>query len=79
MTGTGRHCVLGRPHPEKGEELVLLTTIAVTRKELSDALEVSNLWIPRIIVNVPQMPILATGKLDLAACRRLVESDPIEK
>jgi len=79
VTGTGRHCVLGRPHPEKGEELVLLTTIAVTRKELSDALEVSNLWIPRIIVNVPQMPILATGKLDLAACRRLVESDPIEK
>lgn len=78
-TGTVCHCVIGRPHPEKGEELALLTTIVVTRKELSDGLDVPNLWIPRMIVNVPQLPILATGKLDLAACRRLLESNPIEK
>lgn len=78
-TGTVRHCVIGRSHPEKGEELALLTTIVVTRKELSDGLDVPNLWIPRMIVSVPHLPILATGKLDLAACRRLLESDPIEK
>ena len=37
---------------------------------------VPNLWIPRTIVQVTQLPALASGKLDLAACLRLAEGSP---
>lgn len=71
---TGQDCVLGRPHPEKGEELVLLTNRTITREDLCRMLDIPNLWIPRHIIRLERLPVLATGKLDLAACRNLVDS-----
>jgi acyl-[acyl-carrier-protein]-phospholipid O-acyltransferase/long-chain-fatty-acid--[acyl-carrier-protein] ligase len=62
------------PHPTKGEALVLVTTRDLTSTQLRDCLRAAglpNLWIPRSIVQVPAIPLLSNGKLDLAACRRL--------
>ena len=72
-------CVIGVPCADKGEELVLLTTRSVSRETLRRALvrsAVPNLWIPRTVIQVPQLPALASGKLDLAACLRLAEGAP---
>ena len=69
-------CVIGLPCAEKGEELVLLTTRSLSREILRRALAnhaVPNLWIPRTIIQVAQLPVLASGKLDLAACLKLAE------
>ncbi|MCX6968680.1 MAG: MFS transporter [Verrucomicrobia bacterium] len=71
-TGRAHDCVLGRPSIEKGEELVLLTTRDLTREDLCRELDVPNLWIPRHVLHLDHLPILITGKLDLAACRALV-------
>ncbi len=70
---SAQDCVLGRPSSEKGEELVLLTTRKITREDLRRKLDVPNLWIPRHVICIESMPTLATGKLDLAACRHLIE------
>ena len=70
-------CVIGVPCADKGEELVLLTTRRLNRETLRRALAsnaVPNLWIPRTIIQVTQLPSLASGKLDLAACLRLAEA-----
>jgi hypothetical protein len=37
---------------------------------------VPNLWITRIVIQVAQLPALASGKLDLAACLKLAEGAP---
>ena len=68
---------MGVPRAEKGEELVLLTTRCVSQESLRRALannSVPNLWIPRTVIQVPQLPVLSSGKLDLVACLRLAEN-----
>jgi acyl-[acyl-carrier-protein]-phospholipid O-acyltransferase/long-chain-fatty-acid--[acyl-carrier-protein] ligase len=66
--------VSGRPDEAKGEALVLLSAIDLevddVRSKLSAA-GLSNLWIPKEIVRVESIPILATGKLDLRAIQEL--------
>ncbi|MBC9889654.1 MAG: AMP-binding protein [Opitutae bacterium] len=61
----------------KGEALVLLTTVPIKaddlRKKLTDA-GLPNLWIPRIIKPIEEIPVLATGKLDLKACKALADT-----
>jgi acyl-[acyl-carrier-protein]-phospholipid O-acyltransferase/long-chain-fatty-acid--[acyl-carrier-protein] ligase len=72
-------CVIGVPCADKGEELVLLITRCVSRESLRRTLvrsAVPNLWIPRSVIQVPQLPELASGKLDLAACLKLAEGAP---
>jgi len=72
-------CVIGVPCPDKGEELVLLTTRSLGRETLRRALAshaVPNLWMKCIVTQVAQLPALASGKLDLAACLKLVEGAP---
>jgi acyl-[acyl-carrier-protein]-phospholipid O-acyltransferase/long-chain-fatty-acid--[acyl-carrier-protein] ligase len=71
--GDAQDCVLGRPSTEKGEELILLTTRHLTREDLRGKLDIPNLWIPRHVVPLSRLPLLASGKLDLAACRKLAE------
>ena len=66
--------ITGIPDPAKGEAIVLLTTIGVTTEDLRARLldaGLPNLWIPRIIRRVPQIPMLGTGKIDLNGCRNL--------
>jgi hypothetical protein len=58
---------------------VLLTTRSLSRETLRRALAsdaVPNLWMPRIVIQVAQLPALASGKLDLAACLKLAEGAP---
>jgi acyl-[acyl-carrier-protein]-phospholipid O-acyltransferase/long-chain-fatty-acid--[acyl-carrier-protein] ligase len=60
--------------PQKGEALVLLSTIEIDqaqlRLDLHDA-GVPNLWIPKVVRRVEQIPVLATGKLDLRGCSEI--------
>ncbi|MEO7931683.1 MAG: AMP-binding protein [Chthoniobacterales bacterium] len=62
------------PDEVKGEALVLLTTVPIDaselRKRLNDA-GIPNLWIPKIISQVEKIPVLSTGKLDLAGVKQL--------
>lgn len=60
--------------PQKGEALVLLSTIEMDQAKLRAQLQeagVPNLWIPKLILRVDQIPVLATGKLDLRRCAEL--------
>ena len=59
---------------QKGEALVLLSTIEFDQAGLRTQLHeggVPNLWIPKIILRVEQIPVLATGKLDLRRCSEI--------
>ena len=66
--------IAGRTDPQKGEALVLLSTVDVDmdalRRKLADA-GLANLWIPRILKRVDAIPMLASGKLDLRELRRV--------
>ncbi|MGB8169390.1 MAG: AMP-binding protein [Chthoniobacteraceae bacterium] len=62
------------PDEAKGEALVLLAARDIDATELRKKLaaaELPNLWIPRIVRRVEAIPILASGKLDLARCKEL--------
>ncbi len=66
--------VTGVPDVAKGEALVVLTVLDVSLGEVRERLAstgLPNLWIPRELLRVAAIPLLGTGKLDLAACRRL--------
>jgi acyl-[acyl-carrier-protein]-phospholipid O-acyltransferase / long-chain-fatty-acid--[acyl-carrier-protein] ligase len=72
--------VTGVPDAAKGEALVALSTIELSAEEVRRRLSAAgypNLWIPRVILRVAEIPVLGSGKLDLAACRRLaIEGRP---
>ncbi len=64
--------ITGVPDSAKGEALVLLTTREIVQTDLREKLVAAglpNLWIPRRIVRLDAIPILASGKLDLRGCR----------
>jgi acyl-[acyl-carrier-protein]-phospholipid O-acyltransferase / long-chain-fatty-acid--[acyl-carrier-protein] ligase len=68
--------IMGVADSAKGEALVLLSSIDVDLPALRSALAdagVPNLWIPRTVRRVDAIPILASGKLDLAGCKKLAE------
>ena len=63
------------PDPKKGEQLVLVTTKAkLVRKALSEALKKSGvveLMIPRTIVEVAEIPVLGSGKVDYVTINKI--------
>ncbi|MGI8603024.1 MAG: AMP-binding protein [Verrucomicrobiales bacterium] len=71
--------VVGVPDPDKGEALVLLSTVAgeTIKQELIELryalLErgVPALWIPKKLMAVSEIPLLASGKLDIKKCEEL--------
>ena len=66
--------VMGVTDEAKGEALVLLSSIEIDSQQLRTALreaEVPNLWVPRTIRRVEEIPVLASGKLDLGKCKEL--------
>jgi acyl-[acyl-carrier-protein]-phospholipid O-acyltransferase/long-chain-fatty-acid--[acyl-carrier-protein] ligase len=68
--------VMGVADAAKGEALVLLSTRELDLTTLRAALSgagVPNLWIPKTIRRVEAIPVLASGKLDLAGCKKLAE------
>jgi acyl-[acyl-carrier-protein]-phospholipid O-acyltransferase/long-chain-fatty-acid--[acyl-carrier-protein] ligase len=73
-----QHAVVHVPDPRKGERLVLVTTRAGA--EVSALLAhargqgVTEIMVPREIVPVASMPVLATGKTDYPAVERLARA-----
>ena len=62
---------------KKGESLVVLHCVELNPVEAEKALreaELPNLWIPKKFKRVEKIPLLASGKLDLAAARKLAQS-----
>ena len=63
-----------RPDESKGEALVMLSTIDINisdlRKKLTDA-GLPNLWIPKVVVKIDEIPILGSGKLDLGKIQKI--------
>jgi acyl-[acyl-carrier-protein]-phospholipid O-acyltransferase/long-chain-fatty-acid--[acyl-carrier-protein] ligase len=69
--------VTGVSDPSKGESLVLLSTREVDLPEVQRRLAgagIPNLWMPRRWVRIETVPLLASGKLDLKACREIAQS-----
>jgi len=53
---------------------LLLAAVDVDLAQLRDKLRdagVPNLWIPKKVSRVDSIPVLASGKLDLAKCKEL--------
>jgi acyl-[acyl-carrier-protein]-phospholipid O-acyltransferase/long-chain-fatty-acid--[acyl-carrier-protein] ligase len=70
--------VTGVPDETKGEALILLSVDQIDANALRNTLQdggVPNLWIPRRIVLVEKIPVLASGKLDLRGCQQLASVD----
>lgn len=75
-----RIAIVGVPDEQKGEVILLLSTIAgpaleqecidLRYKLLDEGL--SSLWCPKHIVPVREIPVLASGKLDIKGCEALV-------
>jgi acyl-[acyl-carrier-protein]-phospholipid O-acyltransferase / long-chain-fatty-acid--[acyl-carrier-protein] ligase len=79
-SGVTRAVVVAVADAARGEKLVLLYTgeDGVSPEALWNNLsqaELPNLWIPKRqqIHRVPELPVLATGKIDLQAARRLAQ------
>ncbi len=76
-----RIAVVGVPDEQKGEAILLLSTIAgpaleqecidLRYKLLDEGL--SSLWCPKQIIPVTEIPVLASGKLDIKGCESLVK------
>ena len=70
--------VAGVADEKKGESLVLLSAAEFTMEALRGRFRESglpNLWMPRRVVRVEEIPCLASGKLDLRKLRELAEGD----
>ncbi len=76
-----RIAVVGVPDEQKGEAILLLSTISgpaleqecidLRYKLLDEGL--SSLWCPKRIVPVAEIPVLASGKLDIKSCETLAK------
>jgi len=76
-----RIAIVGVPDEQKGEAIILLSTICgsaieqecidLRYKLLDEGLP--SLWTPRQIVPVKEIPVLASGKLDLKGCETLAK------
>jgi len=74
--------VVGIPDEQKGEAILMLSTIAgaaleqecihLRYKLLDEGL--SSLWCPKQIIYVTEIPVLASGKLDVKSCEALAKS-----
>jgi acyl-[acyl-carrier-protein]-phospholipid O-acyltransferase/long-chain-fatty-acid--[acyl-carrier-protein] ligase len=70
------------PDETKGEALVLLAARDLPLNRLREGLlanGIPNLWIPRMIKRIDKIPILGSGKLDLATCKELALSEKITR
>jgi len=76
-----RIAIVGVPDEHKGEAILLLSTIAgpaieqecidLRYKLLDEGL--SSLWCPKHILPVREIPVLASGKLDIRGCEALAK------
>jgi acyl-[acyl-carrier-protein]-phospholipid O-acyltransferase/long-chain-fatty-acid--[acyl-carrier-protein] ligase len=72
------HVVVSIPDPRKGEQLVLVTDKPDADKsallERAKADGFAELWVPRAILVVGQIPVLGSGKVDLPATTELARA-----
>jgi acyl-[acyl-carrier-protein]-phospholipid O-acyltransferase / long-chain-fatty-acid--[acyl-carrier-protein] ligase len=75
--GEAQIAVTAVPDPDKGERIIVLhkplsKSVDQVLKELGEA-DIPNLWLPSAdsFIEVPEIPILGTGKLDLKAVKEL--------
>lgn len=76
-----RIAIVGLPDEQKGEAIVLLSTVAgdaadqecldLRYKLLDEGLP--SLWCPKAILPVDSIPVLASGKLDIKGCEALAQ------
>jgi acyl-[acyl-carrier-protein]-phospholipid O-acyltransferase/long-chain-fatty-acid--[acyl-carrier-protein] ligase len=69
--------IVGITDETKGEATVLLSAMDIDLAQLREKLReagVPNLWIPKQVRRVEAIPVLASGKLDLARCKLLAEA-----
>jgi len=77
-----RIAVIGVPDEEKGEALVLLTSVpgGSVQQEILDLRYklldrgMPPLWIPKKMVRVQEIPMLASGKLDVKGCEKVAKT-----
>ena len=76
-----RIAVVGIPDAQKGEAIALLSTVCGDtleqecidlRYKLMDT-GLPSLWCPKIFIPVDEIPILASGKLDIKGCQTLAD------
>ncbi|MEQ8825505.1 MAG: AMP-binding protein [Filomicrobium sp.] len=71
----GQHVVVNLPDPRKGEQLILVTDTADADKDvlLQHAREhgFPELWVPKHIMVVANIPVMGSGKVDLPATTAL--------
>jgi acyl-[acyl-carrier-protein]-phospholipid O-acyltransferase/long-chain-fatty-acid--[acyl-carrier-protein] ligase len=68
--------VTGRPDEKKGESLVVVCERDIELEALRAPLQeqgLPNLWIPKNLIRVKEIPHLPTGKLDLCSVGKLAE------
>ena len=69
--------IVGMTDEAKGEALVLLSATDIDIAQLRAKLDengVPNLWIPKRVLRVDSIPVLASGKLDLGRCAELASA-----
>jgi len=79
---TRRIAVIGVPDEDKGEALVLLTSVpgGSVQQEILDLRYklldrgMPPLWIPKKMVRVQEIPMLASGKLDVKGCEKVAKT-----
>jgi len=75
----GHHVVVAVPDERKGERLVLVTDDkTLSRNTIINAAkenQITELWIPKTIVLVEQVPILGTGKTNYPEVQKLAEKN----
>lgn len=77
--GERKIAIVGVPDEQKGEALILLSAapgldVTDLRYRLLDR-GLPSLWIPRSIIEVPEIPLLASGKLDIKGCEMAVKGE----
>ncbi len=77
LSGDGAEVVvMGVQDADGREHLVVLGTVEADPGELRKKLKeagLPNLWIPKRHYQVDEIPVLGSGKLDLAACQKLAD------
>ena len=70
------HVVIALPDPKKGEQLVLVTDQPDADKAALQAFAQAQgfpqLWVPRVIMVVANIPVLGSGKTDVPATQEMV-------
>ncbi|MEM1370835.1 MAG: AMP-binding protein [Pseudomonadota bacterium] len=73
-----QHVAVNLPDPKKGEHIVLVTEAhSASVQQLHDYARnngMSELWVPRSVCVVPEIPLLGSGKIDFGATRRLLDT-----